>query len=121
MAYAFNDDKSKLALPLPVENGGTGGTSVAAARVGLGIQSGRVAAADIAASTYRDVRVTFGTPYATAPNVVPGLNSSSTAWQSGRISVTALNITTAGFTMRIYNADTVTRAPAASWIAVGGM
>ena len=35
MAYAFNDDKSKLQFPLPVANGGTGATSAQNARTNL--------------------------------------------------------------------------------------
>lgn len=35
MAYAFNDDKSKLKFPLPVANGGTGATSAPNARSNL--------------------------------------------------------------------------------------
>lgn len=121
MAYGFNDDKSKLEFPLPIENGGTGAESSADALAALGIQSGRVVYENIRANTYRDVAVTFAQPYTTAPNVVPGLNTTSTAWQSGRISVSALNITNTGFTCRTFNADSVTRAPSVAWIAVGGM
>lgn len=35
MAYAFNDDKSELQFPLPVENGGTGANSAESARDNL--------------------------------------------------------------------------------------
>lgn len=35
MAYAFNDDRSKLPLPLPVSGGGTGASSAANARQSL--------------------------------------------------------------------------------------
>lgn len=121
MAYGFNDDKSKLEFPLPIENGGTGAESSADALAALGIQTGRMFFDNLRANTYRDVNVTFSQPYTTAPNVVPGLNTTSTAWQSGRISVSALNITNTGFTCRVYNADSVTRAPSVAWIAIGAM
>lgn len=37
MAYAFNDDRSKLQMPLPVSDGGTGASSAANARQNLNV------------------------------------------------------------------------------------
>lgn len=44
MAYAFNEDKSKLEMPMPVEYGGTGATNASEALENLGIVIGTDAA-----------------------------------------------------------------------------
>lgn len=86
----------------------------------LGICSGSVAAlGNTAASAYKDKSVSFGMTYSSAPNVIVGFKSDSTAGTFGRCSVSAHSITTTGFTLRFFNGDSSNRNPEFYWIAIG--
>lgn len=86
----------------------------------LGICSGSVAAlGNTAASAYKDKSVSFGMTYSSAPNVIVGLQSDSTAGTFGRCSVSAHSVTTTGFTLRFFNGDSSNRNPSFYWIAIG--
>lgn len=86
----------------------------------LGISHGNVAAlGNTAASAYKDKAVSFGITYSSAPNVIVGFKSDSTAGTFGRCSVSAHSITTTGFTLRFFNGDSSNRNPEFYWIAIG--
>lgn len=86
----------------------------------VGVQCGRVTAADIAGGSYRDVSVTFPNAFQTAPVVTVCFETESTAGAFGKcVAAVTGTPTTTGFTMRLYNGDTSTRAPRAVWMAVG--
>lgn len=81
------------------------------------ICSGSIASTSVAANSYTDVSVTFPFTFSSAPNVVVGLNSTSTAGALGSISVAVTSRTTTGCTIRFFNAGSASRSPAAYWIA----
>ena len=71
-------------------------------------------------SKYVDVPITFPRAFHSAPIVVVGFETESTAGSFGRCSVAVTGtVTAAGFTVRIFNGDTTARVPRVSWIAVG--
>lgn len=83
------------------------------------IDSGQQSGSTVTKQTYQDFSVSFNITFPAAPNVVVGLESASTGYGMGMVSVAATNITTTGFTLRVFNADTANRAPAVNWIAIG--
>lgn len=95
------------------------GTASAITAEKLGIQSGHETGVSVAAGSYKDIVVTFATPYANAPNVVASFQSVSTASNFGHCTLSVHTISTTGFSIRIFNADTSNRAPDIQWIAVG--
>lgn len=71
------------------------------------------------AAGYVDKEITFAKAYKTAPTVVVGKNHTTEAtWATG-YSVSAMNITTTGFTVRITKSVEGHIYPVCSWIAVG--
>ncbi len=71
------------------------------------------------AAGYVDKEVTFDKEFTTAPTVVTGKNHTTDAtWATG-YDVSAINITTKGFTMRITKSVEGHIYPVCSWIAVG--
>ena len=84
------------------------------------LQTGSIAGTSVGANTYVDVGVTFSPTMKSTPNVIVGLRSDSTAGAIGSISVAVLtgSVSTTGFTCRIFNAGSATRAPGANWIAM---
>ena len=84
------------------------------------MDSGLVSSAigQVNANSYKDVPVTFNRTFSSSPFVVVSLVSSSTAPTMGRLSVSAINITKTGFTLRIFNSDSSGRSPYANWIAM---
>lgn len=81
--------------------------------------SGVTAGISVAAGAFEDVAITFSQSFTTAPSVVVGFLSSSTAPTFGSCSVAVNSVTTSGFTIRVFNNDSATRAPAVEWIAFG--
>ena len=81
--------------------------------------SGVTAGISVASGAYTDLAVTFTTAFATAPAVVVGFLSSSTAPTFGNCTVSVHDITASGFVIRVFNNDSGTRAPAVEWIAYG--
>lgn len=94
--------------------------SALASRLDVGIQCGTIAGESIASGSYRQVSVTFSEPMQSVPVVVVGLTTNSTAAGFGSIAagVVLTSVTVNGFNMRIHNADSVSRIPGATWIAV---
>lgn len=70
-----------------------------------------------------DIPVKFPQPFAEGivPVVVAGFQSSSTAGQFGRCSVSVVqdSVSNEGFTLRFHNGDTAGRDPSFTWIAFG--
>lgn len=71
-----------------------------------------------ASNSYTDYNVTFPEPYDTVPIVVAGLAGTITGYTMGNVSVAAFNVTTTGFTARVYNASTTTRNITCRYIAI---
>ena len=71
----------------------------------------------VAKQNYADKIVTFSRPFKSTPVVVCNFGGASTAYQMGNVSCTAMNISTTGFTIRVWNADTTSREPRINWIA----
>lgn len=95
-------------------------------RNALGIRAGSVAAlGNTAAGAYKDKSVSFGTEmgsayeFVSAPVVVVGFKSDSSAGTFGRCCVSAHSVTTTGFTLRFFNGDSSNRNPEFYWIAIG--
>lgn len=59
------------------------------------------------------------TGFTSAPHVIIGFESTSTASGFGRCSCSAYNVTATSFYARIFNADTTSRSPNLVWIAIG--
>lgn len=59
------------------------------------------------------------TGFTSAPHVIIGFKSSSTASGFGRCSCSVYNVTATSFYCRIFNADTTSRSPDLEWIAIG--
>lgn len=84
-------------------------------------QSGTIAPSStgVAAGDASDLRsVTFPTPYDSAPNVVVGFGTTTSAGGFGRCSVAVNSVSATGFTYRIFNGDTTARNPGICWIAL---
>ena len=73
----------------------------------------------VSAGGYKDVSVSFGHTYSSAPTVVVGLNSSSTSSDLGQCSVSVASVNTTGFTARLFNNSGTNRSPGFYWIAIG--
>ena len=84
------------------------------------IDTGRYVMTPVTKQTYEDVYIDFHITFPTTPRVVVGLESASTGYGMGMISVAATNISTTGFTLRVFNADTTasSRTPAVNWLAI---
>lgn len=72
-----------------------------------------------AANSYKDFTVSFGHTYSSAPNVVVGFYSTSTASGFGGLSCAVNSKTTTGCTIRVFNNTSTGRAPGVEWIAIG--
>jgi hypothetical protein len=57
--------------------------------------------------------------FVSAPVVVVGFKSDSSAGTFGRCCVSAHSVTTTGFTLRFFNGDSSNRNPEFYWIAIG--
>lgn len=84
------------------------------------IDSGRTASITAAANSYKDLAVSFDTSFSSTPKVVCSIYSTSTAGAIGSLTCSALNVTTTGFTVRVFNAGSASRSPAVDWIAING-
>ena len=84
------------------------------------IQAGTIAQTTVSANSYVDVSVTFPKTMSGTPVVTVSLISNSTAGGFGNVSAAVLrnSVSSTGFTCRIHNADTSSRMPAVSWIAM---
>lgn len=101
------------------------GTLMSAAELTAGIksiiasvvQSGEISSTSVTSGAYVDKSVNFDTPFASAPRVVVGFKSTSTAGTFGRCCCAVSAVSATGFTVRIFNGDSATRAPNIEWIA----
>lgn len=82
------------------------------------IQYGYTSIGAVTGGTYKDVNVTFDSPFADAPHVECTMVSSSTSPTMGSIECTPINITATGFTIRCFNDTTAQRSPGCNWIAI---
>ena len=82
------------------------------------IDSGRTASITAAANNYKDLTVSFDTTFSSTPKVVCSIYSTSTAGAIGSLSCSALDVTTTGFKVRVFNAGSAQRSPAVDWIAI---
>lgn len=84
------------------------------------VQHGDSGAVSVAAGSYTDVSITFPTAFASGtPTIVLTLASNSTAVAAyAAIQFAVFNRSTTGFTLRVYNADSSSRAPNVCWLAV---
>ena len=73
----------------------------------------------VPAGGYKDVSVSFGRTYGSAPHVLVGLNSTSTAAPLGEVSVGVYSVSKTGFVARMFNNGTSARTPGFYWLAVG--
>lgn len=84
----------------------------------LGITAGSVSV-EAKANAYTDVSISFGNTYSSAPTVVVGFYSTSTAAAFGGLTVAVHSITTTGCKARVFNNTSSGRSPSVHWIAVG--
>lgn len=81
-------------------------------------ECGEITTSNVASHDYADYQVTFNKTFSSAPVVVVGMMSASTAYGVGSVSVSAHSITATGFTARIFNDNTSARSPYIHWIAM---
>lgn len=84
----------------------------------LNMETGKLASATIPANSYLDRAVSFTRPFDAAPIVIPNMGSTSTSPTMGSITVSAINVTKTGFTVRVFNNTSAQRAPGISWVAI---
>ena len=83
------------------------------------MQCGRITTlGEVSSNNKKDVTVTFAKAFSKTPNVVACFESSSTAYGFGRMTCGVLSVSTTGFTVRVFNADTSPRSPYIQWIAI---
>lgn len=79
------------------------------------ILSGQVTVSAVPNNSYKDTAITFAEAFKSAPHVVTGLATATTDPKT--VTVSCINVTEAGFTLRVFNATGTQRSPAVSWIA----
>ena len=139
MPYGFNDDRSKselgditsdidsLKLGLEeaqsdieeLQSGLQGVSATVQVLAGVQIEAGEIEGASIAANRVRTVNVTFEKAFASEPHIVISLTSASQAVEYGDITAWVYSKTKSGFVACIANKNSGTRAPWATYIAVG--
>lgn len=82
------------------------------------IAKGRTASITAAANSYKDLTVSFGRTFSSVPRVVCSIFSTSKAGAIGSLTASALDVTTTGFKVRVFNAGSASRSPAVDWIAI---
>lgn len=82
------------------------------------MECGQITVSNVASHSYADYQVTFTKTFSSAPIVVVGMQSASTGYGTGSVSVSAHSITATGFTARIFNNDSSARSPYIHWIAM---
>lgn len=85
------------------------------------IAHGKITDNDAPANGYQSIGpISYsGTGFTSAPHVIIGFESTSTASGFGRCSCSVYNVTATSFYARIFNADTTSRSPNLNWIAIG--
>lgn len=82
------------------------------------IDKGRTGSISVNANNSKDVTVTFDTAFSAVPKVVVSIYSTATAGAIGSLTASALDVTTTGFKVRVFNAGSASRSPAVDWIAI---
>jgi hypothetical protein len=86
----------------------------------IGAQSGSVdQTTNISARGYHDFDVTFDREFATVPNVLLTIYTTTSATTSFDCDIYLRAKSTTGFTARIINRENATRAPGFQWLAIG--
>lgn len=118
--FNYRGAKSKITDYVFGDGLGTGGTvkklSDLATKDDLP-QSGRTPGIDCVSNTVTEFRVTFPKVFSKTPAVIVTPSSGSPEI-NGVPKYSAWNVTTTGFTIRIYNDDSEQRSPAFYWIAM---
>lgn len=85
------------------------------------IQAGATNSIAVTHGAILEQAVNFPVAFPSVPEVTVGIKTGSTGVGMGNVSAVLAygSTTTTGFTVRIYNNDTVNRSPAITWIAVG--
>lgn len=84
------------------------------------VQCGRTSAATTRPGQVTDLSVTFDRAFTKTPHVIVGLYSGSSGADMGYVSVSAINVSTTGFTCRFFHAaGSNNRSPNANWAAFG--
>lgn len=82
------------------------------------IDSGRdTTLGTVNSNSYKDVSISFNKTFQSVPNVVACFESTATSYGFGRLSLGVHSVTTTGFKVRVFNADTGERSPYIQWIA----
>lgn len=82
------------------------------------IQAGIIRDNAAPANSYVDQNVTFSTPFSRTPTVMATLQIASTSSTVGALSVAAINVTTTGVNIRVYNNSSTQRSANACWVAI---
>lgn len=72
----------------------------------------------VASGSVSNFKIAFGETLGGVPTVIVGLATTSTSASAGRLSVSAINATEDGFTLRVFNDSGSARSPGVNWIAV---
>ena len=107
------DGRYKGNVYVGCNNNSTGGKKVTSQAQGQVIT-----VSGVTSQTYKDYAVTFPEAYDSTPLVVAGLAGTLTAYGVGMISVAVNNVSTTGFTARIYNASSNDRNVTFRYIAI---
>lgn len=81
--------------------------------------AGYIQGDDIPTESTADYNVTYSVSFSSTPTPVASFVSTSTASGFGKCSLSILNRSATGFTIRVYNGDTTQRSPSLTWVAVG--
>ena len=82
------------------------------------VDSGReTSLGTVNSNSYKDVSISFNKTFQSVPNVVACFESTAGSYGFGRLSLGVHSVTTTGFKVRVFNADTGGRSPYIQWIA----
>lgn len=105
---------------MPIANGGHGATTLDGAKQNLDIPllaRGSVTFASTATGATRDTAISFNMTFPSVPTVIVGFATSGTAAR-GSMSVSAINATITGATIRLMNDSGSAATPDVNWIAI---
>lgn len=84
------------------------------------IRTGYETIGSVPANSYTDFSITFGSAMAGTPRVIVNLVSTATTPTMGSFHACAINASTTGFTVRIFNNTSSARSPAIRYVAMYG-
>lgn len=73
---------------------------------------------EVSSNSTKDAIITFSNTFSEVPNVVACFESTAKSYGFGRLSLGVHSVTTTGFKVRVFNADTGERTPSIQWIAI---